>query len=68
MNEKRPRLFTLRQKLSNIPEQSMIRHNRKNAQAYDNRFRPNYDVTTSRLNTAIKTSKQLIILVTNRRQ
>ena len=45
----------------------MIRHYRKNTLACDNRFRPNYDVTTSSLNIAIKTCKEIIIPVTNRR-
>ena len=45
-------------KLSNIPEKSLKHHNRKNTRAYDNRFRPNYDVTTSSLNIAIKSRKQ----------
>ena len=46
----------------------MKRYNRKNTRACDNRFRPNYDITISSLIMGIKTCKQLIIPVTNRRQ
>ena len=62
------RLFILRQKLSNIPEQSMIRHNRKNTQGMITDFGIIMTPQTSSLNITIKTSKQLIIPVTNRRQ
>ena len=62
------RLFILRQKLLNIPEQSLIRHNRKSIQAYDNKFHIIMMSQTSSLNIAIKNGKQLIIAVTNRRR
>ena len=58
LESKTTRLFILWQKLSNIPEQFMIRHNRKYIRDYDNRFPHNYDITNSSLNIAIKTSKQ----------
>ena len=58
-------LIILWQKLWNIPEESLIRHNRKNTQAYDNKIMTS---RTSNLNIAIENGKQLIILVTNRRQ
>ena len=62
------RQFIVQQKLSNIPEQSFIRHNRKSIQAYDNKFHIIMMSQTSSLNIAIKYGKQLIILVTNRRR
>ena len=41
----KPALLILWQKLSNIPEKSLLRHNRKSIRAYDNKLQHNYDVT-----------------------
>ena len=52
-------LFIQRQKLLNIPEKTLIRHNRKSIRAYDNNLRHNYDMSqTSSLNITIKNGKQ----------
>ena len=62
------RIFILQQKLSNIPEQSLIRRNRKSIQAYNYKFHVIVMSQTSSLNIAIKNGKQLIIPVANRRR
>ena len=46
MNEnKTTRQFMVWQKLLNMPEKSLILHNRKSIQTYDNKLQHNYDVT-----------------------
>ena len=46
MNEnKTTRQLILRQKLLNIPEKSLIRHNKKSTRTYNNQLQHNYDVT-----------------------
>ena len=48
----------LRQKLSNIPEKSLLRHNRKSIRAYDNKLQYIMISQTSSPNIAIKSCKQ----------
>ena len=52
---KTTRLFILLQKLSHIPDQSLIRHNRKNVRAYNNIIMMSQTLS---LNIAIKNGKQ----------
>ena len=55
-----PPIYTKVKKLSNIPEKSMIHHNRKKMHELTIKCQHDYDVTTLSLNIAIKTSKQPI--------
>ena len=58
MNEKRPAYLHYDKSYRISQKNPRYVTIEKNTRAYDNRFRPNYDVATSSLNIAIKSRKQ----------